>query len=387
MTQAKQRWSYSAGEWGRNRVCAFEHPKTGKIFLEFRDHGRRKRIALGHQDHDAAKQETEKVAFALRAAEPLAVKEATLRTLFDNYLREVTPRKGKSKQNHDKRATRHFLKLLGSDRKVSTLSRRDWDRYIAWRRTAGDLRTGHVAGKPVGNRVITEDLKFLRAVFNWALSVADNDGRPLLPRNPLQGLPYPREEAPRRPIVNDETYQAILAKSAAVGPEFEMALVLANETGHRIGAISMLRWSDIDLEGGTIRWRASHDKIGFQHQTPMTVDALAALQRWRKTHPFIGDTWILPSPKDAKKPCSRNILRDWWQRAEALAGVSHEPGMGWHSLRRKFATELKHIPLKDLCHLGGWKEPQTILKCYQRADTATMKEALSTRKRLVSVSL
>ena len=34
-------------------------------------------------------------------------------------------------------------------------------------------------------------------------------------------------------------------------------------------------------------------------------------------------------------------------------------------------------------YLGGWKEPQTILKCYQRADEATMLEALANRKPLV----
>jgi hypothetical protein len=33
---------------------------------------------------------------------------------------------------------------------------------------------------------------------------------------------------------------------------------------------------------------------------------------------------------------------------------------GWHSFRRKFATELKHIPLKDLCDLGGWKDSRTV---------------------------
>ena len=56
--------------------------------------------------------------------------------------------------------------------------------------------------------------------------------------------------------------------------------------------------------------------------------------------------------------------------------------LGRHSLRRKFATELKHTPLKDLCYLGGWKEPQTVLKCYQRPDESTMREALEGRKPL-----
>ena len=34
-------------------------------------------------------------------------------------------------------------------------------------------------------------------------------------------------------------------------------------------------------------------------------------------------------------------------------------------------------PLKDLCALGGWKSPQTVLTCYQRADSASMQQALA----------
>jgi hypothetical protein len=67
---------------------------------------------------------------------------------------------------------------------------------------------------------------------------------------------------------------------------------------------------------------------------------------------------------------------------ETLAGLPREPGRGWHSLRRKFATELKHVPLKDLSYLGGWKDHQTILACYQRADAETMQQALKSRTEL-----
>ena len=42
-------------------------------------------------------------------------------------------------------------------------------------------------------------------------------------------------------------------------------------------------------------------------------------------------------------------------------------------------------PLKDLCYLGGWKEPQTVLKCYQRADETTMRQALESRKQLAAI--
>ena len=64
------------------------------------------------------------------------------------------------------------------------------------------------------------------------------------------------------------------------------------------------------------------------------------------------------------------------ERAKLAAGQR----LGWHGLRRKFATELKDTPLKDLCALGGWKDHNTVLKCYQHADEATMREALAKRR-------
>lgn len=53
--QPPKQWSYTSGEKGRNRVRAFAHPVTGRMFLEFREAGRRTRVALGHRNCEAAK--------------------------------------------------------------------------------------------------------------------------------------------------------------------------------------------------------------------------------------------------------------------------------------------------------------------------------------------
>lgn len=53
-------------------------------------------------------------------------------------------------------------------------------------------------------------------------------------------------------------------------------------------------------------------------------------------------------------------------RPASAAELPSGERFGWHALRRKFASELKHIPLKDLCELGGWRSAQTILTCYQQ---------------------
>ncbi len=55
---------------------------------------------------------------------------------------------------------------------------------------------------------------------------------------------------------------------------------------------------------------------------------------------------------------------------------------GFHCFRRKFASELKDVPLKDLMALGGWKDPKTVIQCYQQADLGRMRDALANRNPL-----
>ncbi len=261
----------------------FEHPGTAGLFLEVYDAGRRKRIALGHHDREVAKAKAEEVATALRRGDPPVRHELTLRTLFDNYLREVIPGKSPSSRQNDRHTAKLFQEYFGAERKIVTRNRRDWDAFVQRRRQGSDGRVGKVRGKPVRDRVITQNLKTISAVLNWATMAGDGQGRYLLERNPFKGLPFPKEASPRRPILSDEHYQALLKASGEIGPHFELVLILAHETGHRIGSIRLLRWSDVD----------------------------------------------------------------------------------W-----------------DLCYLGGWKEPQTVLRCYQRPDESTMREALEGRKPL-----
>jgi len=197
----------------------------------------------------------------------------------------------------------------------------------------------------------------------------------------------PHEENPRRPILTHDEFELLLAAAPTVNPAMETLLVLANETGHRINSIRLLRWSDIDFQANTIRWRGEHDKVGHEHLTPLVPAAKLALIRHRGRSSANGDEsqWVFPSPEDPAQPMSRHLARDWWQRAEAAAGIARVPGRGWHSIRRKFATELKGASLKDLCALGGWKDHNTILKCYQQPDPDTMRVALEKRGTLRSV--
>lgn len=51
---------------------------------------------------------------------------------------------------------------------------------------------------------------------------------------------------------------------------------------------------------------------------------------------------------------------------------------------RKWATERRELPLKDVAAAVGWKDVTTLLICYQHADEATMLKVMESPVRLVS---
>ncbi|WP_420441395.1 tyrosine-type recombinase/integrase [Candidatus Palauibacter sp.] len=379
----RDRRSYSAGEWGRNRVRVFPDPKTGIFQIEWRENGRRLTRSLKHRDWRRAKRQADEAAAGLAMYEPNGKAGAepeplTLEKLFDIYGEEVTPTKGVKSWQRDRSAMAMFLDFFGRDRRPETLSQRDWDRFIRERRAG---RIGP-SGKPVGNRMIEWDLTFLMAVLNWAARSRDEQGRLLLDRNPLKGLRKPIEKNPNRVVLTEEEYQALLRVSRQLDWRFHIALVLAHETGHRIGAIRCLKWGDIDFEDETIRWRAEHEKTGYEHRTPMTAEAVAVLEEARERSAGIEVAPVLPAPRDPSRCAGRTLVRFWWKRAERLAGLEPRRGRGWHSLRRKFASDLMDLPLKVLCELGGWRNAKTVLNCYQRPDAAQLRQAIRSRRRL-----
>ena len=200
----RSRRSYGAGEWGRNRVRIFPDPKTGIFQIEWRENGRRLTRSLKHRDWARAKTQADQFAAGfIDAPEMNGKKDAepepiTLGRLFDIYGEEVTPTKAETSQRSDRAATRMFLRFFGRGRRPETLSQRDWDRFIRARRSG---RVGP-SGKPVSNRTIEHDLKFLIAVLNWAAKSRDERGKLLLASNPLRGLktPYGKEPQPGRTL-------------------------------------------------------------------------------------------------------------------------------------------------------------------------------------------
>lgn len=379
------RWSYCAGERGRNRVRAFDRSRGGNLFVEWYEEDpqtgerKRQRRSLGHQDREEAKAKADRLAARFAEMDPDDPEHRlTVGGLFDIYVSEKAEEVSVSRRKVYARVSEAMRRFFGEDREVAGLNRQDWDAYKRERRSGAIDCRGHPTPEedrqPVGGRVVEEDLQVLRAACNWAI------GADLLETNPTAGYPLPEKTTPHRPTMSQARYDAMLESAGEVGWRFRTALVLCHETGHRSKAVRRLRWADVEpLTAGEVRWRGGEDKTGHDHVTDLTTAAVEALREARENRPGIGAAWILPNPHDPERPVTRHQLRRWWLECEEAAELEHVDGLGWHSLRRKLADDLRDLPLKDLAAAGGWKEEQTVVRCYQSADRDRIREALEER--------
>jgi len=110
--------------------------------------------------------------------------------------------------------------------------------------------------------------------------------------------------------------------------------------------------------------------------TPMPTRAEEALVQARAKNPRIGSVLVFPSLRNADKPVSVYVASAWLRRAFIRAGISPPEGGLWHCFRRKWATERKTFPLRDVAAAGGWSDVQTLLTCYQHPDEDTLRDVV-----------
>ena len=198
----------------------------------------------------------------------------------------------------------------------------------------------------------------------------------MLKENPLFGVRLPSEKNPKRPVMQHDEYLKLLEVAERVHPLLKLALIVAEGTGRRLSAWRNLFWDDVDFDAGTIHWRAAHDKKGYEQVVPMSNAVRDALTAARRAQKSIGNTPVFPAPKDASRPCSADLMGGWLRKAYQLAVVTPQPRGMWHPIRRKWATERKGYPVKDVAAAGGWRDEGTMLKSYQQADAETIRQVV-----------
>jgi integrase len=366
--QSRRCWSKSIGERG-HRVRLYEARPGSPIMRSVFINGKEVRKSLGHRDKEkAVRQAYELLTALLTNEQALDERSLTLGLLANLYLESPAHLSKKPRtQRAESQILRRVVEFLDRTRRVDTLSESDVKRYTMAR---------HQGDRPVGDRTIGADLEMLLRALRWAVRERKANGERLLKENPLVGVRLPSEKNPRRPVMSHDEYVRLLDVAERVHPLLKLALTVAEGTGRRLSAWRNLWWDDVDFAAGTIRWCAEHDKKGHEQVVPISQSVKDALWTARRAQQSIGNTPVFPAPRDPSSPCGADLLGTWLRKAYDLADITPQPGGMWHPLRRKWATERKGYPVKDVAAAGGWKDEGTMLKSYQQADPETIRKVV-----------
>jgi site-specific recombinase XerD len=389
-------WQKRVGPHGAAVLLA-ERRYGGSVYLFW---GRRKR-SLGFRVRDpyekrikerVKRAEQAGLEFSAQLVRGETADNVTLRCLVDLYRREAIPEQGRRRREDSEREIECWLNWLGATFVMDDLGPAEWNRFRRERETGRiDARGKRVARnhRPVGARAVAKSLKTLRHMCRVAVQHG------LLRADPTAGLECPTNKSPKRPICDDDRYEALLSIADQVtmyGPwrkkvksYLPALLVLAHDTGHRITAILNLRWSDwlpdFRTHGG-LHWRAETDKIGLDDVVPVTPEVRAAVECHRSEYPGVGEALMFPKPKDPSQPVDHRTATRWLVEAEKKAELPKLEGGAWHPFRRGWATARKGQELKDVARAGGWKDVTTLLKLYQQADLETTEKVVLHARRL-----
>jgi integrase len=125
----------------------------------------------------------------------------------------------------------------------------------------------------------------------------------------------------------------------------------------------LLKWSDINFEQRTIRWRGEYQKDtlgsrGDDRYTPLSDDLARELRSAEVQG--IGEAWVFPSPNDLSHPCGRMMMQTWLRLAKRrfLESIKNPDarevtraalrGVGFHAQKRYGVRARRHLPPKVL---------------------------------------
>lgn len=412
----RRAWSKVVQEAGIS-VRVYEREPGGVLYREVRDgEGGKDRRSLQHKDRKRA--EADVRAFAKRLAElrltgvagPITLGQAWM--LFQQHR---LPLLSAERQMDVQRHARYVLAHFGRDFRLDDLSQSHVDAFVAARQSGAAMgwveRRPKGGPKPVRAGTIRNTVLWLSSLCRWARSHRVN-GRRLMVANPFDGIAVPQERNPKRPVANVDRYTKTLEHTETADPTGRLTclLTLARETGRRINALCQLRASDVHLSpeavrralaaqgddeararhmpNGAIRFRAEHDKLGFDDLAPISRATRAALDAYLRRYLVVGEAPLFPY--SAQRPNVPMTVRQASHRlahAEELAELPKLDRGLWHAYRRAYASERKHLPDVDVARSAGWRDVGTMKRSYQQSDPATLLRAIENEPDLGSSGL
>jgi integrase len=172
-----------------------------------------------------------------------------------------------------------------------------------------------------------------------------------LPAHPMARVRKPSPGRGRtRFLTTDERICLLQACAASKNVMLYPVVVVALNTGGRKNEIRYLRWREVDLQSGVVRFVET--KTGHSRSVPLLGEALTQLEALHARCP-LGCPWVFPTA-DGQGP--RNV-ESAWLTARGKAGLDD---VHFHDLRHTYASYLamSGASLKDIADLLGHRSIQ-----------------------------
>jgi len=212
--------------------------------------------------------------------------------------------------------------------------------------------------------------------------------------NPCARVKPPTAKATPINILNENEIQKMLAVLGDEPLKYRMLVMLAIDSGLRLGEIMGLQWKDLDMERGILKVTRTNQALrgkGIFTKKPKTLNSVRSIalsssvmdlfKEYRKvqleTQFMLGNKWVNTGwiftkwNGEAMYPTTPS---QWFQRFLKRQGLPH---MSFHGLRHLSATILiaLHVPLKNVSSRLGHADIRTTANIYGLALQSVDKQA------------
>lgn len=194
-----------------------------------------------------------------------------------------------------------------------------------------------------GLRTAAYDLQVIR----HALNIASSEWGIYLKVNPVEQIRLPKPPKPRERRVTSSEYENLLLEAKASRSKYMYPLiVLAVETGMRLGELLKLQWSDFDEQDRILSIRDT--KNGEDRVVPLSITAFDILSALECDNSSLFET-------------NYHAVKSAWQRLCKRAGIEN---LRFHDLRHEAISRFfeKGMTLPEVTMLSGHKTKTQALR-------------------------
>jgi integrase len=289
-----------------------------------------------------------------------AERPARFSQLLDDYLRrrdlKARDEDERERRKRKEHARVEFLRARFGTHPVLAITTRDVEAMYE------DLKARTVGQgdekRPVAVATVNRYMKLLHAVLRLGVK------RGLLLTNPAAPVELARENNARNRCLSDDEHARLME---ALPGWFRPLVVVAMLTGMRRSELLRLRWSDVDVETGSVCVR--RDKAGDGRWVVLNAEALETLRSLRRNRVLSSLVFTTPEGQGL-----HNNFKRYWHQARTKAKLED---FRFHDLRHTFASRLVRQGVSSYVvqHAGGWRTASMMAR-YAHLDPTTIRAAV-----------